>query len=188
MFTQGNYTDSQLHDFNAELERRLDRMTYRDPVEVEKEYQDEVARLPDVVVGYEHYITQLKGNGTALLQYVTPCCGALIQTRVGEVGRTWDSLSTCPACATMYMKYTTYKRAWGALLPAPELDELDRKAMRKFAPAPRNFRCYLSECLGTGKNSVLKITGSEFRAAKSGPRKGELVVPIKGTERVCFLP
>lgn len=66
-------------------------------------------------------------------------------------------------------------------------DELDNRALAKLAPVPPNFQCYLYERLGEGKNSVLKVTGAEFREAKSGPRKGQLVILIKGTERSCFL-
>lgn len=67
------------------------------------------------------------------------------------------------------------------------IDPVEAKALKKLAPVPANFRCFLYERLGEGKNSVLQITGAEFREAKSGPYKGKLRIEIKGTRRSCFL-
>lgn len=66
-------------------------------------------------------------------------------------------------------------------------DPLTDKAMSKFAPVAEGFKPYLYELVGTPPNTMIKVTGCVFRAAKRGPRKGELVVPVKGTQRECFV-
>lgn len=60
-------------------------------------------------------------------------------------------------------------------------------ALKKMAPTPDNFRLYQAECLGQKEKAVMKVTGAEFRIAKSGPYKGKLSILVKGTKRTEFV-
>ncbi len=62
-------------------------------------------------------------------------------------------------------------------------------ALQKMAPTPSDFRLYCAEWLGDKPNDrqVLKITGGEFRRAKSGKNKGKLSILVKGTDKTVFL-
>lgn len=61
-------------------------------------------------------------------------------------------------------------------------------ALRKLAPVPGNFRLYFASWLETKSEDwqTMKVTGAEFRSARSGPNKGRLSIKVSGTERsVC---
>lgn len=63
-------------------------------------------------------------------------------------------------------------------------------AKAKMKNLPENFLIYKFEWLGdiTDREScVMEVIGAVFREAKSGPRKGELCIMVKGTEKVAFL-
>lgn len=65
-------------------------------------------------------------------------------------------------------------------------------ALKKMGDPGANFRIYCVgwlECKGVpfDKWDVLEVTGAEFRAAKSGPRKGRLVVEVPGTRRTVHI-
>lgn len=62
-------------------------------------------------------------------------------------------------------------------------------ALQKMAPTPADFRLYCAEWLGDKQNGrqVLKMTGGEFRRAKSGKNKGKLSILVKGTDKTVFL-
>lgn len=64
-----------------------------------------------------------------------------------------------------------------------------KAAMVKLAPTTDNFRLYLAEWLGDEPSEwmVMKVTGAEFRAAKTGPNKGKLTVMVRGTKRSVFV-
>ena len=54
---------------------------------------------------------------------------------------------------------------------------------------PSGFAFFAFEWLGDRPDDwdVMKLTGAVLREAKSGPRKGERVIPVKGTERTVFV-
>jgi len=64
-----------------------------------------------------------------------------------------------------------------------------KAALKKLAPTPENFRLYSAEWLGEKPADwdVMKVTGAEFRVAKSGPNKGKLSVMVQGTKRTAHV-
>jgi len=63
-------------------------------------------------------------------------------------------------------------------------------AKAKIKNLPENFLVYKFSWLGDINDDatcIMEVTGAEFRAAKSGPRKGEICMVIKNTERKTFL-
>lgn len=51
--------------------------------------------------------------------------------------------------------------------------------------APENFFVFEAGWIETGPSefwNTMKVKGCQFRAAKTGPNKGELCIPVKGTE------
>lgn len=59
-------------------------------------------------------------------------------------------------------------------------------ALRKLGDLPENFRLYAAHVVGSHEDTI-KVTGAEFREAKSGPNKGKLSVLIKGTEKTTYV-
>lgn len=64
-----------------------------------------------------------------------------------------------------------------------------KAALQKMAPTPENFRLYEAEWLGNKSSewTVMKVTGAEFREAKTGPNKGKLSVMVKDSERTAYV-
>ncbi|MBY6032149.1 hypothetical protein KUV59_03140 [Marinobacter daepoensis] len=64
-----------------------------------------------------------------------------------------------------------------------------RLALSKMKPVPENFRLFEAGWLGDRPKDweVMEVKGAEFRAAKSGPRKGKLAIKIKDTTRTVYL-
>ncbi|WP_341744676.1 hypothetical protein [Azonexus hydrophilus] len=62
-------------------------------------------------------------------------------------------------------------------------------ALAKMGAVPENFRLYQAGWLGNKPEewTVMKVIGAEFRAAKSGPNKGKLTIPVEGTTRTAFV-
>ena len=62
-------------------------------------------------------------------------------------------------------------------------------ALERMQPVPDNFRLYEAGWLGNRPEDwkVMEVKGAEFREAKSGPRRGKLVIKIAGTERTVYL-
>lgn len=62
-------------------------------------------------------------------------------------------------------------------------------ALRKLAPLPDNFRLFSAEKLGEkpGDWVSIKVTGAEFRQAKSGPNMGKLCIKVEGTMRSAYV-
>lgn len=56
---------------------------------------------------HEAYNDRLKAKGVQMLTCILPCCGGTLESRVGEPGRQWDTLATCPECGELFMKITT---------------------------------------------------------------------------------
>jgi predicted RNA-binding Zn-ribbon protein involved in translation (DUF1610 family) len=55
---------------------------------------------------YEAYIAKVRARGVAITEYSCPNCGEEIMTRAAAPGETWDTLSSCPHCDELHMKYT----------------------------------------------------------------------------------
>lgn len=64
-----------------------------------------------------------------------------------------------------------------------------KAALSKLAPVAENFRIYEAGWLGDkpGEWTVMEVKGMEFRAAKTGPNKGKLTVPVAGTKRTTYV-
>ena len=64
-----------------------------------------------------------------------------------------------------------------------------KATLHKLAPTPENFRLYEAEWLGDKPSewTVMKVTGAEFREAKTGPNKGKLTVRVKGSKRTAYV-
>lgn len=62
-------------------------------------------------------------------------------------------------------------------------------ALEKLAPVPENFRLFSAGWLGEKPENwkTMKVTGAEFREAKSGPSKGQLAIMVKGTQRSTYV-
>lgn len=59
-----------------------------------------------------------------------------------------------------------------------------RAALAKMGDVPADFRLCSAGWLGDPSEfTEMRVTGARFRALKSGPRAGQLLVPIKGTRR-----
>ena len=65
------------------------------------------AQLADLKRKHDEYNARLRANGTKLLPYVVPCCGATLEGRENTEGGRWTTLATCPECGSLYMKITT---------------------------------------------------------------------------------
>lgn len=63
-------------------------------------------------------------------------------------------------------------------------------AMKMLGPVPENFRLFEAGMHPQPPEewASMKVTGAEFKAAKSGPNKGKLVEIIAGTERTVYVP
>lgn len=63
-----------------------------------------------------------------------------------------------------------------------------RLALQKLAPVAPNFRLFSAGWLGdNNQRDVMDVTGAEFREAKRGPRKGQLCILVKGTQRTAYV-
>lgn len=62
-------------------------------------------------------------------------------------------------------------------------------ALKKLSPVPENFRLFSAGWLGEKPEDwkTMKVTGAEFREAKSGPSKGKLAIMVKGTQRSAYV-
>jgi hypothetical protein len=61
-------------------------------------------------------------------------------------------------------------------------------ALEKLGVVPDNFRLYEAGWLGDGgERKVMRVTGAEFRKAKSGPNKGKLSVMIPKTKQSAYV-
>lgn len=62
-------------------------------------------------------------------------------------------------------------------------------ALRKMAPVPENFRLFEAGWIEKRVETwrTMRVTGAEFRHAKSGPNKGALSIMVKGTTRSVYV-
>lgn len=66
-------------------------------------------------------------------------------------------------------------------------DPLAKFALIKMGAVPEGFLIYRFSWLGEDDLAVMEVTGAVFREAKSGPRKGQQCIKVKGTEKSCYL-
>lgn len=64
---------------------------------------------------------------------------------------------------------------------------MGRVALEKLKPVDPDFMFYYAGWLGENEYKVLKLSGAEFREARSGPRKGQVCILVKGTQRSVYL-
>lgn len=63
-----------------------------------------------------------------------------------------------------------------------------KAALAKIKPTDPNFRLYSAGWLGDFETTdTMEVTGAVFRAAKSGPRKGQLCIEVPGTRRTAYV-
>lgn len=63
-----------------------------------------------------------------------------------------------------------------------------RLALTKLAPTSPSFRLYAAGWLGKGtERDCMEVKGAEFREAARGPRKGQLCILVKGTDRTAYV-
>lgn len=63
-----------------------------------------------------------------------------------------------------------------------------RIAMKQFGEVPEGFRIYQVSLQGEHPNyHGIQVVGAEFRQAKSGMRKGQLCMHVKGTDRSTYV-
>lgn len=67
---------------------------------------------------HEDYIARLRARGDEITNYECPDCGGVIDTMAAPEGESWDTLSTCPHCEGLHMKFTNGSSADGEALPA----------------------------------------------------------------------
>ncbi|WP_373031645.1 hypothetical protein [Sulfurovum sp.] len=62
-------------------------------------------------------------------------------------------------------------------------------ALQKLSPTPENFRLFEAGWLGDKPQdwNTMKVTGAEFRRAKTGRRKGTLCIMVPGTKRTAYV-
>lgn len=60
-----------------------------------------------------------------------------------------------------------------------------KAALKKLAPVPENFRLYEAGWLGKKPKDwkTMKVSGAEFRTAKTGKNAGKLSILVKGSVR-----
>jgi hypothetical protein len=61
-------------------------------------------------------------------------------------------------------------------------------ALAKLKPTDPNFRLFFAGWLGDYETTdTMEVKGAVFREAKSGPRKGQPVILVRGTERTAYV-
>ena len=62
-------------------------------------------------------------------------------------------------------------------------------ALQKLGDVPENFRLYYAAWVGDNPQAsgTMRVTGAEFRVAKSGPEKGVLSVMVPNTMRTVYV-
>jgi len=61
-------------------------------------------------------------------------------------------------------------------------------ARKKINPTDPNFRFYAAGWIGNyDTTDTMEVTGAVFRAAKTGPRKGQMCIEVPGTRRTAYV-
>ncbi len=70
-----------------------------------------------------------------------------------------------------------------------ESSAFGKAALKQLGAVADGFRLFSAEWLGhTVKDAkVMKVTGAEFRPAKTGPKRGKLTVKLAGTTRTAYV-
>lgn len=68
---------------------------------------------------YTEYNNRLKAQGIEMVAFDCPACKLSIETQPAPKGDVWDTLSECPYCNAMYMKFTEGQTAYGLIPNAP---------------------------------------------------------------------
>lgn len=66
--------------------------------------------------GMQNYLSQLeqlKAEGCQLVTLNCPCCERPIETAAAPPGETWDTLTDCPHCESVFLLITEGPRARG---------------------------------------------------------------------------
>lgn len=68
-----------------------------------------------------------------------------------------------------------------------EQQAFGKAALRKIGEVAENFRLYDAGWMGNGNRDTMRVTGAEFRNAKSGPNKGRMTVMVPNTKRTVYV-
>ena len=70
-----------------------------------------------------------------------------------------------------------------------EQQAFGKAALMQIGEVPENFRLYASEWVAKNPTGwlMMKVTGAEFRHAKSGKNKGLLTIMVKSTKRTVYV-
>ncbi len=70
-----------------------------------------------------------------------------------------------------------------------EATEFGQAALQKLDHVSNNFRLYSAGWVETKseKYNTMKVTGAEFRVAKSGKNKGKMTVIVAGSKRTVYV-
>ncbi|SEL25484.1 hypothetical protein SAMN04487787_108134 [Kosakonia sacchari] len=66
---------------------------------------------------YQAFIARVKERGGQVLMFSCPRCHEKIDTPAAPLGDVWDSISTCPFCSAMFVKYVTHNSVTTAAMP-----------------------------------------------------------------------
>lgn len=66
---------------------------------------------------YQNYIDRLQSMGKQIATYKCPTCQSEIKTQAAPAGEVWDTLSTCPHCDSLHLKFTKGATASAASMP-----------------------------------------------------------------------
>ena len=66
---------------------------------------------------YQEFITRVKERGGKVLTFSCPHCQEGIETPVAPQCDVWDSITTCPFCEAMFVKYVTHNSVTTVAMP-----------------------------------------------------------------------
>ncbi|OVZ94895.1 hypothetical protein CBW58_02140 [Yersinia frederiksenii] len=66
---------------------------------------------------YQAFIARVKERGRKVLKFSCPHCHEEIETPAAPQGDVWDSISTCPFCEGMFVKYVNHSSVTVRLMP-----------------------------------------------------------------------
>ena len=67
---------------------------------------------------YQAFIARVKERGGKVLMFSCPHCHEEIETPAAPLGDVWDSISTCPFCSAMFVKYVNHNSV--TIRPMPQ--------------------------------------------------------------------
>lgn len=65
---------------------------------------------------YFAYIEKLEQMGKKVVSYECPACNGEVKTQAAPEDETWDTLSACPHCDGLHMKWTQGSVAGAAIV------------------------------------------------------------------------